>query len=402
MLRTAPTWLKALLIGQAVNAAGALAWIYLTLYLVDERGLPAGTAALITATYGVGLIAGNLGAGSLGDRLGLRPVLVASLATWAAACVAVPLTPTPLLAPVALLAGASGGAGRPLMSALVATAMPTERRREAIALSRVANNLGTVVGPPLGGLLATTNFDLIFVIDAVSSVLLIAAVVRWCPSPRPVRHPDGPRTVLHALRADRAMVTLLVTVLAVDTAYRLVYTVLPLFLRDRGAPPLAYGVLVSLNCVVIVLFEARLARRLADRSAAVVIGAGYALVGLGWLVLGAAPTVVIAFVAVLVVTAGEMLYKPTATARAADLAPSGMDGRYQSLYAGASITGAFLSPLLGTTLYGARPWLVWPLAGAVALLAATALVRSARGREKDPRDQAVPLTARRQHAGRTP
>ena len=363
MLRTAPRWLKVLLVGQVVNAAGSLAWLYLTLYLVDDRGLATGAAGAVTATYGVGVIGGNLTGGSLG--------------AWVLACAAFPLAPPAALAPLALLSGAAGGCGRPLMSALVATGLPPDRRREGISLSRAASNLGTVLGPPLGGLLAVTRFDLVFVLDAVTSALLLVAVARWCPAPVQTRSPGTPRSLLHALRTDARTALLLLTVLMVDTTYRLLYTVLPLLLSDRGAPPLAYGLSVSLNCVVIVALEPRIARRLAHRDAARVIAAGYAVVGLGWLLLGAAPVVLGAFAAVLVVTVGEMLYKPTATARAADLAPAGMAGRYQSAYAAASLGGMLLSPLLGTALYAAAPRLVWPAAGLLALLAAGVLARSA-------------------------
>jgi MFS family permease len=83
--------------------------------------------------------------------------------------------------------------------------------------------------------------------------------------------------------------------------------------------------------------------------------------------------VVVAFLAVLVITGGEMLYKPTATAHAADLAPEGMEGRYQSIYASASIGGMLLSPLLGTAVYAASPRLVWFAAAAIAVAAAGAL-----------------------------
>jgi len=396
VLRTAPRWLKVLLAGQVVSAAGALAWLYLTLYLVDDRGLAPGAAGLVTAAYGVGIIGGNLVGGSLGDRFGLKPALVTSLGVWVVACAAFPLAPTAVLAPLALTSGVAGGCGRPLMSALVATGLPPDRRREGIALSRAASNLGTVLGPPLGGLLAVTRFDLVFVLDAATSAVLLLAVARWCPAPR--RAPasaQAPRSVLDALRADPRMVVLLLTVLAVDTTYRLLYTVLPLLLSAEGAPPLVYG-LTSLNCVVIVALEPRIARRLAHRDAVRVIAAGYAVVGLGWLLLGglllgglllgglllgAAPVVLGAIAAVLVVTAGEMLYKPTATARAADLAPAGMAGRYQSLYAAASLGGLLLSPLLGIAAYSAAPLLVWPAAGLLALLAAAALHRTAARRE---------------------
>lgn len=374
MLRTAPGWLKALLLGQLVSAAGSLAWLYLTLWLVSDRGLAPREAGLVTAVYGLGAIAGNLSGGSLGDRVGLRTALASTKGVALLSCVAFPVCPAPLLAPLALLTGLAGGMGRPLMSAVVATGMPAALRREAIAWSRAAFNAGTVLGPPLGGLLAAHHFGWVFVVDGATSALLLAVVLRAVPTadgPRP-RPPHG---LLGVVRTDRSLRTLVLSVLAVDTTYRLLYTVVPLFLVARHAPAWVYGATVSANALGIVLLEPRVARRLADRRATQVISTGYALVAAGWLVLAVVPSVAGVFVAVLVITGGEMLYKPTATAHAADLAPRGLEGRYQSLYASASIGGMVLSPLLGTNLYDASPALVWPAAAAVALAASRWMAR---------------------------
>ncbi|MCA1713022.1 MAG: MFS transporter [Actinobacteria bacterium] len=330
MLRTAPTWLKALLLGQLVSAAGSLAWLYLTLYLVNDRGLSAQAGGVITAMFGAGAIGGNLFGGSLGDRFGLREALAVTKGVALLSVAAFAVCPTAVLAPLALLAGLSGGAGRPLMSAVVATGMPAGLRREAIALSRAAFNAGTVVGPPLGGLLAAHHFGWIFLIDGATSAGLLVVVLCWVPraaAPASSRR----RGLLSVLRRDGEMRCVVLSVLAVDTTYRLLYTVVPLFLLDRSAPPWLYGLTISLNGGMIVLLEPRVARRLSARPALPVIGSGYAIVGAGWLVLGAVPSVLAAFVAVLVISVGEMLYKPTATAHAADLAPEGMAGRYQSL-----------------------------------------------------------------------
>jgi MFS family permease len=379
VLRTAPAWLKALLVGQLVNAACSLAFFYLTLYLVQSRHTSAGTAGLITGAYGVGAIVGNVGGGSLGDRLGLRPALGLAQALAAVSCVVVPLAPTAVLGPLVLVVGLTTGAARPLSSALVATALPPEQRREGIALSRAAMNAGVVVGPPLGGLLAEHHFGWVFVVDGLGSALLAFTVLRLVPAGGRVlgRPTSG---LLGALRHDGRIRSLAVTVLAVDTTYRLLYTVLPLFLADHDAPAALYGLSISLNGIVIVLLEPRIARRLAGRPAVPVVATGYAAVGLGWLLLGVAPSVVIAFLAVLVITGGEMLYKPTATAHAADLAPEGMEGRYQSIYASASIGGMLLSPLLGTAVYAASPRFVWFAAAAIALAAAGALRHLDRAR----------------------
>jgi predicted MFS family arabinose efflux permease len=378
-VRSAPRWLKALLVGQAVSAAGALAWIYLTLYLVVQRGVAPHTAGLVAAAYGAGLVAGNLGGGSAGDRFGFKPALAGALAAWAAGCLAMPVTPTAALAPVGAAAGLAAGAIRPLMFSLVIAVLPAEHRREGIARSRAATNAGTVIGPPLGGLLAAADFGAVFVVDAVTTLALLAVVLAWVPAAEHDDRPaDRPRGVLRALRTDGRLRLLLGSVLAVDTVYRLLYSVVPLLLHDLRAAAWVYGLTISLNCAVIVICEPRIARRRSGRPAFGVIALGYALVGLGFLGLGASPAVATVFAAVLIVTAGEMLYKPTATAQAADLAPPGMTGRYQSLYAGASVAGTLLSPLLGTAAYEAGPRLVWPAAALVALAAAGTVARRGR------------------------
>lgn len=126
---------------------------------------------------------------------------------------------------------------------------------------------------------------------------------------------------------------------------------------------------MALNAALIVVFEAPLALALRERPASAVIAAGFAFVGLGYLALSLAPVLLGAVVAVAVISVGEMLYKPTATAHMADSAPDGMAGRYQSLYAGASISGMFLAPTIGGYAYEHVPGLIWPVCAALAVAA---------------------------------
>ena len=244
---------------------------------------------------------------------------------------------------------------------------------------RAVNNAGTVIGPPLGGVLASVDFTWIFVIDAASSVLMLVVVLTVVPPARPVALPaEAPRRLLAALRSDRQMALLLVTVLVADTAYRFSYTALPWQLDDDGAAPWVYGTTISLNCALIVLFEPWLAHRLRELPPERLIAGGFLLVGLGWLLVAPAPGLVLVLAAIAVVTAGEMLYKPTATAHAADRAPEGMHGRYQSLYGAASIGGTVLAPPLSGALFQVDPRLMWAVGGLLALAAATALSLTGR------------------------
>ncbi|MFG1626488.1 MFS transporter [Kribbella sp. NPDC049227] len=368
-----PAWLKAVMVGQLVSAAGALAWIYLTLYLVEDRGMSAQAAGFAAAAYGVGLLGGNLGGGWFGDRFGLRRAAVGSQLAWSVCCLAMPFVPGGLLIVVGTLAGLFGGAGRPNMSALVATALPAERRREGIALSRTASNAGFTIGPPLGGLLAAYNFSLVFVIDAVTSLVLAAVIWRWVPQASRAGSAVA-RGLWRALLRDRQVLILLAAIVVIDTVYRQLFATMPLLLRDAGTPAVAYGLLIGLSSAVIVCCEAPLAVRLRAHRSTRVIAVGFALVGLGLAVLGVWPALVGATLAMVVITAGEMLYKPTATAHVADAAPEGMVGRYSSLYAAASISGMFLAPALGGAAYQHVPDLLYPVAAALAFGAAVVLL----------------------------
>ena len=90
-------------------------------------------------------------------------------------------------------------------------------------------------------------------------------------------------------------------------------------------------------------------------------------------------TVVLAMV---VLTAGEILYKTTATAHVLDAAPDHLVGQYQGLYTGAATSGTMLAAPIGTAIYAAAPGLLWPVMGAIAVAAAGCVVAASRAEAK--------------------
>lgn len=369
-----PGWMRIVLAGQFVTAAGTMVVAFLPLYLVSARGLSAATAGVIAGSYGVGVIAGNLLGGAIGDRIGHRRALMLAECTNAVGCLAVLATPDALLALVVIVPGSGLGLTRPVGFALITEGVAPTQRRQGIALLRSFDNAGTAIGPLLGGIAAAWHFEVVFVVDAVTSVVFATLVALRVPDPGQRPSPGESRgRLLTSLRRDRRMVLVLLTVIAVDTSYRFAYAGLSFTLHDQGALPWVYGATITLNCALIVFLEPWLARRLAHRPASGLIGLGFALVGLGWAILIVQSTIVAIFAAVLVVTFGEMLYKPTATAHAADSAPPGMIGRYQSVYAGASTSGEFLSPPLCGVLFTISAPLMWSAGAALALVPALVL-----------------------------
>ena len=140
----------------------------------------------------------------------------------------------------------------------------------------------------------------------------------------------------------------------VDLVYRQLYTTLPLHLRDQasrwGSTPRSS----RSGSGLILLLEIPVALRLRGFSSYPIIAAGYALVGVGFALFGLPVSAATAVLAMVVLTAGEILYKTTATAHVLDAAPDHLVGQYQGLYAGAATSGTMLAAPVGGAIYALR------------------------------------------------
>nr|WTB30378.1 MFS transporter [Streptomyces sp. NBC_00830] len=407
MLRNVPRTVRLLAFGAFLNGVVSFTFVYLFVYLTGPRELTVPQAGVIAGIGGVGLVAGNFTGGWFGDHYGHRRMLLAGALVSGAALVTLPVLPVAAMYGVLPLAQYAAGVVRAANSALVAVSVPEGGRRQSFALMRSGGNAGFTVGPPLGALIAAHfSYDWLFVVDGLGTLLFAVYASKVLPArgtvhTRPAHNPDTPG-LRRELRARPAVPVLLAAILCVDLVYRQQYSTLPVFLADHGRSTQFYGWLLAINGGVILCLELPVTHALRRRAPLSIVGAGLLLVGLGFAALIPGAGVLFAVTMMASVTAGEILYKTTATAYVADQAPAHAQGRFQSLYAGASISGQVLAPPLGGALYATAPGLLWPacavLAGGagLAVLAARRLrgpgPGSARGPVRDaPAGQAPPV-----------
>ncbi|HEX7950807.1 MAG TPA: MFS transporter [Candidatus Limnocylindrales bacterium] len=109
--------------------------------LASSIGLVAGTAAL------VGAVASPLG-GLLGDRVGFRPVLIASLIGAGIALLVLPLAPSVVtMALVAVVLGTATATVTAMIFGLLATEVPAERRSATLNLVYLPLYAAGILGP---------------------------------------------------------------------------------------------------------------------------------------------------------------------------------------------------------------------------------------------------------------
>ena len=349
------------------------------IYLHNGRGFSLSVAGLVIGTVtGVAVVTAPL-AGLLIDRFGARATMICAGVALAAGYAGLAFAQLPIEAfAAATLAGAGNGALNPSQSTLLAALAPSEVRHRATAISRVATNAGLGIGGALGGLVAAfglTGFMALFLVNALTYLVYVAvlvALVRDDVRPEPIR--GGYRLVLR----DRAFLQLALTNVAIIAVGWGVFTwiVPPYAEQEIGISAGLIGVLLLANAATVVGAQVPIAR-LAEGRRRVVLMAGSSVMFAGacLLVLAAGISTDTAYAALvtaaIVVGVGECFYTTMLMPLAAELAPTGLRGRYMASMGFTWWIGLTIAPVLGVQLLSLSPTVAFLAAAALALAAAT-------------------------------
>lgn len=315
----------------------------------------AGSSAtgLLFAAYAAMMIAATPLAGRLVDRRGPRGPLLVALLGLAAACLLFAVGgPYWLLLVSRLLQGAAAGLGWVASLALIAAAIPLERRGACLGLAMSMVSVGTLVGPPLAGWIARDHGHAApFILAA--AVLVVDGVLRIIfvrPTPPQT---DDPATALDVLRVrgSWSVVVLIALGSAITSA---IEPVLPVRLAvglglDTAGIGLLFTLLVVIGAGLNPMVGAALSRvspRLLALGGAALAVAGLVLVGTGsrLLVVIAGIACLGAAVAFLVAPAGTLI-----SVQGARTTPPALGGAY-SLYNLAYAAGLTAGPALAGVL----------------------------------------------------
>lgn len=338
-----------------VNRAGTMVLPFLTLYLRQELSFTPAGAGLVLALYGVGGMAGTVIGGKLVDRIGYRPLMIASLvASGAMLFVLGFVRSRPAIELTVVAFALVSEAFRPACSTAVsAFSRPAERAR-AYGLFRLAINAGFTIGPAIGGLLAAIDYGWLFWFDGASCLLAALFLARLFPKgPPPVEFEEAevPRGTASPWR-DRVFVVAFVLLLLQGLIFFQTMSTFSLFLKEqRGLSEPTIGLLFAVNTAIIVVAEMVLVQRVQGRNPLRVVAVGCVFLALGFGLLPWAQGVAAIGATVAIWTVGEMLSAPLAMAWIANRASAANRGRYLGAAALCFAAASVLAPLIGTGLY---------------------------------------------------
>ncbi len=362
------------------QVGGWLLFPFFALYVTEHFGVGMTEVGILFAIFSAANLVGGMVGGALTDKLGRKWMLMFGLIASASSSLLMAFVDELVIFyGLGALVGLLATAGGPAQQAMVADILPEEKQAEGYGLQRVSLNLAAAIGPAIGGLLAAQSFLLLFVMDAVSSIITAVIVYYALPETKPqadeqaeqeslVQSIKGYRTVLQ----DSLFMTFwLVSTLTVLT-YSQVNSTLSVYLRDvHGLSAQSYGTLLSINAALVVLFQFWITRRVSKFPAMLMMAAGSALYAVGFGMIGFVSGFGLFVIAMIIVTIGEMIIVPVAQALVARLAPEDKRGRYMAAFGFTWTIPFAIGPLLaGLIIDNLNPDLVWYLSGLIGLIAA--------------------------------
>ena len=363
---------------------GFMLYQFFALYLTQKFDINMATVGILFAIFSfTGFIGSALG-GALTDRMGRKGVIIASLILSSVSALGMGFAPSlGWFVAVTVVVGTMSSIGGPAREAVVADLLPENKRAEGYGINRVVFNLAVIIAPPIAGLLIANSYLTLFIVDAVISLVAAAFVLIALPETKPAAHPDAvPETMKQSFNGYKEVfrntpfilfigVTILMTL-----AYMNMNSTLGVFLRDyRGLPEIGFGMLLSINALIVVALQFWVTRRLERFKPLAMMAVGSFLYAIGFAMYGFISGMALFITAMVIITIGEMVVSPFQQALVASFAPEEMRGRYMAVsgmtWGIAFMIGPYFAGLL---LDSPNPNILWYVSGFVGLLATIGFV----------------------------
>jgi MFS family permease len=368
--------------GMAFSTTGtAMIWPFLMIYASETLSLPlVAVASLMTINATMAILSAIL-AGPVIDRIGRKWVMAVGL--LGAGFGYFLLSRAESYGAFAVILGLSG-VFSPLYhvgsDAMLADLFPEEKRADAFALIRMARNIGVAAGPALGGFVLARSYQLGLFGAAAGLAVYGVLILLFARETIPVIAESEKSTLMQQLRGywtalhDKPFMGLVGAFTLVQMTTAMMWVLLSVYVKTNfGLGEQLYGWIPTTNALMVVFLQVVMTRRTRHIPALKLMhwGAGFYIL---------APLLVAVsrgfwgfWLAMVVMTLGELVMVPRTSAYAANLAPVTMRGRYLSLFGLTWSLAAGISPVLGGFLSdsaGARaPWLAGALFGTLAVWA---------------------------------
>lgn len=354
-------WVLAIL--TFINRFGTMVFPFLTVYLTTVLGFSLEVAGIIASAFGIGSLVGSYAGGRLSDKFGPNPVIIVSFIISGLLFIVLQWATTFWsLFLLILLASIFGEAYRPAVTTAIGQYVPKQETGRSVALIRLAINLGMTAGPALGGFIAVAvGYASLFWLDGITCLLaaiyLAAVSIGWKKRKKTeaeiVEFPQEEETEAAPFRNRSYMIYLLATLMMSFAFMQWFYSV-PVFIKDEWGYDERYiGLLMALNCVLIVLIEMPAIHAIEkENMIRKFVVVGLILIGISYLPFLFPGALIWCLVAAVLFSFGEIFYLPFNSSLAINMSPAKQRGDYMAWYWMTWSVSKILAPTLGLGFIG--------------------------------------------------
>lgn len=352
---------------------------FFSLYITQKFSVGLAQAGALMGIYSITGFVGSMIGGALADRFGRRKIILIGLVLSALSSISFGVVNKfEVFYLLAVVVGIPSRIARPAFSAMVADLLPDEQRTEGYGIDRVVFNLACIIGPVIGGFLITYSYMSIFIVDAIASLIVAWIFFKIMPETKPqqdaAKTPESlNETFLGYFKVarDGLFLVFVIGTIFEFLGYFRVFSTLSVFLHDvHGVPESGYGYLMSVNALLVVLFQFWVTSKVGKRKPMHLMALGNFLFMIGLMMFGLVSSYALFMVAIAIITAGEMLTAPVSQAMMARFAPEQMRARYMAFFTLAARLPAAIGPwAAGLVFDNYDPNWVWYLSSVSCLVA---------------------------------
>jgi MFS family permease len=328
---------------------------FLAIYLHDQLHISMSVVGLILlVAAGAGAI-GNLVGGEIADAYGRKRIMAVSIIARGLVFVVigayiagvVDLFALTILVAVNFFLGSTF---EPANNAMVADIVEPGRRLEVYGLLRVGMNLGWIIGPLAGGILATISYSLIFYSSAVLCFIAGIIIQIWIGESRPTTETEraGGWAGSSAIFRNGSFIFFCTMCLLVFIMAGQMTSTFPVFAKDSaGLNELSIGVIFGVTALLVVVAQFPISHYIGKFKTSRVMALGAIVYAIGFMGIGLTRDFYLLTFAMCVVTLGEMIVSPASMNLVASMSSESNRGRYMGVFGLFASFGWSSAPFVG-------------------------------------------------------
>ncbi len=392
-LKASPRAFKVLVASALIeNVAFGLIVPYLTLYMVVDLEISKPLAGLALAGYTLSGIPGTILGGMLTDKIGRRPVLLASLGLMSITLLMYFFAVDFMTVFIIVLADSFvGSLYMPAANAMIADVIQPGGRPKAYSTIRISWNVGMFIGPAIGVfVVAAFSIRELFIFGAV--ILAGAFIMNfiYVPETKPKSAVDQEVTFMKVLRVanNRPFLMLCSMSALMWFSFSQWMSVLQIYATsDLNLSSTVPGLLFAVNAVMVVTLQLWVTSKMVMFRRSLVLMVGQLIVAGGFSLIFFANDLPSLVACIVIITIGELVYMSIISAIIADMSPEAERGLYMGFSGFIQSLGMGVGFFVGMWLLDILPetrvlWLIFGFFGAIASIGYLVLSKML-GRERD-------------------